>query len=78
MVGAKLENGETVEGDALVYACGTWTAAVMTGVKYHSLVVPTEDVLTQCVFLSDRDVYVRPTRFMQRRNHEKRKYSETS
>lgn len=63
LVGAKLESGEVIRADAIVYACGPWTADVMTGVKYHSVVVPTKDVMTQCVFFSgngDPEVYVRP------------------
>lgn len=62
-VGAKLDNGNIVKGDALLLACGPWTANVMMGVKYHSVLVPTDDVLTQCVFFSgcgDPEVYVRP------------------
>jgi glycine/D-amino acid oxidase-like deaminating enzyme len=61
--GAKLDDGSIVNGDALLYACGPWTASVMTGVKYHSVVVPTQSVLSQCVFFSgagDPEVYVRP------------------
>jgi glycine/D-amino acid oxidase-like deaminating enzyme len=61
--GAKLDDGSIVNGDALLYACGPWTASVMTGVKYHSIVVPTQSVLSQCVFFSgagDPEVYVRP------------------
>jgi glycine/D-amino acid oxidase-like deaminating enzyme len=52
-----------IQGDALVYACGPWTANNMFGTKYHSLVVPTRKKLTQCVFFSgcgDPEVYVRP------------------
>ena len=61
-VGAKLEDGTVVTGDALLYACGPWTASNMYGTKYHSLVVPTTKVLHQCVFFSglgDPEVYVR-------------------
>jgi glycine/D-amino acid oxidase-like deaminating enzyme len=61
--GAKLQDGSIVPGDALLYACGPWTSNVMTGIKYHSVVVPTDDVLSQCVFFSgfgDPEVYVRP------------------
>ena len=64
IVGAKLEDGTTLAGDALLYSCGPWTPGnVMMGVKYHSLVVPTDKVLSQCVFFSgcgDPEVYVRP------------------
>lgn len=34
-VGAKLDDGTVVEGDALLYACGPWTANNMFGTKYH-------------------------------------------
>ena len=54
---------EILPGQALLYACGPWTANVMTGVKYHSVVMPTETTLSQCVFFSgygDPEVYVRP------------------
>lgn len=63
LVGAKLEDGSVVEGDALLYACGPWTADIMMGIKYHSIVLPTERILNQCVFFSgcgDPEVYVRP------------------
>jgi glycine/D-amino acid oxidase-like deaminating enzyme len=63
LLGARLGDDSIVNGDALVYACGPWTADVMTGVKYHSVVVPTSTVLSQCVFFSgcgDLEVYVRP------------------
>jgi glycine/D-amino acid oxidase-like deaminating enzyme len=62
-VGAQLEDGSVVEGDAIVYACGPWTANNVLGTKYHSLVVPTRKTLSQCVFFSgfgDPEVYVRP------------------
>ena len=61
-VGAQLEDGTIVHGDALLYACGPWTANNMYGTKYHSLVVPTTKTLNQCVFFSglgDPEVYVR-------------------
>jgi len=61
-VGVELEDGSTIEGDALLYACGPWTASNMYGTKYHSLVVPTTKILHQCVFFSglgDPEVYVR-------------------
>lgn len=61
-VGAKLKDGSLVEGDALLYSCGPWTANNMYGTKYHSLVVPTTKTLNQCVFFSglgDPEVYVR-------------------
>lgn len=63
LTGAKIENGSVIEGDALLFACGPWTANFMKGIKYHSAVVPTNGVLTQCVFFSgcgDPEVYVRP------------------
>lgn len=63
LIGARLGDDSIVHGDALVYACGPWTASMMTGVKYHSVVVPTSTVLSQCVFFSgcgDPEVYVRP------------------
>jgi glycine/D-amino acid oxidase-like deaminating enzyme len=58
-----LEDGSIVQGDALLYACGPWTCHQMTGTKYHSVIVPTDTVLSQCVFFSgsgDPEVYVRP------------------
>ena len=61
-IGAKLQDGNIVKGDALLYACGPWTANNMYGTKYHSLVVPTTKKLDQCVFFSgfgDPEVYVR-------------------
>lgn len=61
--GAQLADGSIAEGDALLLACGPWTANIMSGIKYHSVVVPTKDVLSQCVFFSgcgDPEVYVRP------------------
>ncbi|VEU36057.1 unnamed protein product [Pseudo-nitzschia multistriata] len=61
-VAARLEDGSLLEGDALLYSCGPWTATNMYGTKYHSLVVPTTRVLHQCVFFSglgDPEVYVR-------------------
>mmetsp|Transcript_25567 Transcript_25567/g.60255 ORF Transcript_25567/g.60255 Transcript_25567/m.60255 type:complete len:467 (+) Transcript_25567:267-1667(+) len=62
VVGAKLDDGSVIRGDALLYSCGPWTANNMYGTKYHSLVVPTTKVLNQCVFFSglgDPEVYVR-------------------
>jgi len=63
-VGVKLEDGTVIGGaDAVLFACGPWTANVMRGVKYHSAVIPTDKVLRQCVFFSgcgDPEVYVRP------------------
>jgi glycine/D-amino acid oxidase-like deaminating enzyme len=63
LVGAKLDDGTVVSCDALLFACGPWAANIMKGVKYHSVVVPTDRVLNQCVFFSgcgDPEVYVRP------------------
>jgi glycine/D-amino acid oxidase-like deaminating enzyme len=59
------EPGEALvlTADALVLACGPWATNRMLGIKYHSAVVPTSKVLTQCVFFSgygDPEVYVRP------------------
>mmetsp|Transcript_37339 Transcript_37339/g.81747 ORF Transcript_37339/g.81747 Transcript_37339/m.81747 type:complete len:415 (-) Transcript_37339:34-1278(-) len=62
LVGAKLKDGTTIAGDALLYATGPWTKQVF-GVKYHSVLVPTPRVLTQSVFFSgcgDPEVYPRP------------------
>jgi glycine/D-amino acid oxidase-like deaminating enzyme len=62
-IGAKLADGTIVDADALVYCCGPWSANVLFGVKYHSVVVPTKRVLSQCVFFQgngDPEVYVRP------------------
>jgi glycine/D-amino acid oxidase-like deaminating enzyme len=65
LIGALLEDGSVVQGDALLFACGPWTADIMTGTKYHSVILPTtgSTSLTQCVFFSgygDPEVYVRP------------------
>lgn len=63
LVGAKLEDGTTVEADAVLFACGPWDVNIMTGVKYHSVVIPTPRVLSQCVFFDgcgDPEVYTRP------------------
>jgi glycine/D-amino acid oxidase-like deaminating enzyme len=38
LIGAKLEDGTVVEGDALLFACGPWTATNMFGTKYHRYV----------------------------------------
>lgn len=63
LTGVRLHDDTVLAGDAMVYACGPWTANVMTGVKYHSVVMPTDTELSQCVFFSgygDPEVYVRP------------------
>jgi glycine/D-amino acid oxidase-like deaminating enzyme len=63
LVGAKLEDGTVIRGDAVLYACGPWTANNILGTKYHSLVIRTRKTLSQCVFFSgfgDPEVYVRP------------------
>jgi len=64
LVGIKLSDGTVIEdADALLFACGPWTGNIMKGVKYHSVIIPTDRVLTQCVFFSgcgDPEVYVRP------------------
>jgi hypothetical protein len=53
LLGARVEGtDEIIEGDALLFACGPWTADIMSGIKYHSVVVPTNKVLSQCVFFS--------------------------
>lgn len=68
-IGAKLDDGRTVPGDALVYACGPWSANIMYGIKGHAVTIPTERTLSQVVFFYDEDnecgeteceVYVRP------------------
>ena len=59
----KLDNGNNILADGLLLACGPWTANIMTGIKYHSVIIPTEKVLNQCVFFSgmgDPEIYVRP------------------
>jgi glycine/D-amino acid oxidase-like deaminating enzyme len=61
--GALLADGSVVDADALIYCCGPWSANIMLGVKYHSVVVPTTRVLSQSVFFQghgDPEVYVRP------------------
>lgn len=58
-----LDDDSTLTADAVLLACGPWTANIMSGVKYHSVVIPTEKVLSQCVFFAgcgDPEVYVRP------------------
>lgn len=61
--GARLDNGTLLKADRLLFACGPWTANILYGVKYHSVVYKTNKVLSQCVFFSgngDPEVYVRP------------------
>lgn len=63
LLGAQLDDQTVLEADALLFACGPWTASMMKGIKYHSVIIPTVRVLTQCVFFSgcgDPEVYVRP------------------
>ena len=63
VVGVKLDDGTIVKGDAVLFSAGPWTANIMTGVKYHSVIIPTDRNLSQCVFFSgagDPEVYVRP------------------
>lgn len=64
--GVKLDDGSTVDCDALVIACGPWTDAVKTwfppeiskiiprmlGVKYHSILIKSPHVLNEAVFFS--------------------------
>ena len=64
--GVKLDDGSTVDCDALVIACGPWTDATKTwfpskigksipqmmGVKYHSILIQSPRVLNQAVFFS--------------------------
>ena len=60
---ATLDDGKQLEADGILLACGPWTANIMTGVKYHSVIIPTQKVLNQCVFFSgagDPEIYVRP------------------
>lgn len=66
IIGVKLDDGSTVDCDALVIACGPWTDAAkswfpsevgktipqMLGVKYHSILIPSPHVLNQAVFFS--------------------------
>ena len=79
--GVRLEDGSSVESDALVVACGPWTEECrswfgkagtkippITGVKCHSILVPSDRVLSQAVFFEgddevvggDLEVYPRP------------------
>lgn len=63
LVGAKLDDGSTIDADAVLFACGPWHINVMSGVKYHSVVIPTPQVLSQSVFFNgcgDPEVYPRP------------------
>jgi glycine/D-amino acid oxidase-like deaminating enzyme len=72
VVGVRLEDGTVLDADAVLYACGPWnppgSTALMQGIKYHSLIVPTRQAYQQCVFFSgsavvgDLEVYVRPNR----------------
>lgn len=62
--GVKLDDGTTIDADALVVACGPWSDAArswfgpevgakipqMQGIKYHSILIPSPRVLTQAVF----------------------------
>lgn len=64
--GVKLDDGTTIDADALVVACGPWTDVArtwfgpevrnkiprMNGIKYHSILVPSPRVLTQAVFFT--------------------------
>lgn len=66
MSGVKLDDGSTIDCDALVIACGPWTDATRTwfpskignsipkmmGVKYHSILIQSPRVLNQAVFFS--------------------------
>ena len=65
--GAILDDGQIVEGDALLYAAGAWVANIMYGIKGHSLILPTTRVLKQAIFFEskqqqygDPEVFVRP------------------
>lgn len=63
LIAAQLDNGTTIATDAILFACGPWTANILFGVKYHSAIVATDRILSQCVFFSgcgDPEVYVRP------------------
>jgi len=75
IVGVKLEDGTEVDCDALVIACGPWCdmakswfdsdvgIPLMTGIKYHSILVQSPRVLNQAVFFQghgDPEVYPRP------------------
>lgn len=53
LLGAQLENGLLIEGDALLYACGPWTASVLKGTKAHSVVVPSSKTLLETVFVTN-------------------------
>mmetsp|Transcript_10550 Transcript_10550/g.16219 ORF Transcript_10550/g.16219 Transcript_10550/m.16219 type:complete len:371 (+) Transcript_10550:88-1200(+) len=68
MKGVKLEDGTTIAADAFIVACGPWTdearswfpngASVlphMTGVKCHSILLPSKRVLNQAVFFEASD-----------------------
>lgn len=63
--GVNLDDGSILEGDALLFACGPWTEIgnCMVGVKYHSVIIPTKNTLTQSVFydgFGDPEIYPRP------------------
>ena len=66
LIGAKLDDGTTIDADVILYACGPWTeyGNCMLGVKYHSAIIPTRPrVLNQSVFFDgfgDPEVYPRP------------------
>ena len=65
IIGAKLDDGTTIEADAILFSCGPWTeyGKCMLGVKYHSAIIPTKRVLNQSVFFDgcgDPEVYPRP------------------
>ena len=78
--GVELEDGTTLDADTLVVACGPWTEEArswfpvdpqipkVTGIKCHSILVPSPNVLNQAVFFEsdgalgegDLEVYPRP------------------
>lgn len=65
LIGVTLGDGTIVNGDRLLWATGPWTTIgnCMVGVKYHSVLIPTEKVLTQSVFydgFGDPEIYPRP------------------
>ena len=67
LIGAKLDDrdGTIINADAILYACGPWTeyGKCMVGVKYHSAIIETKNVLSQSVFydgFGDPEIYPRP------------------
>ena len=53
LIGVQLQDGRNVSADALLYACGPWTADVVKGSKGHSVVLPVDQVYRESIFSTD-------------------------